>query len=332
MERARSATPLPAEALLEVRGLSVTLRGARPPLKLVEDFACRLAPGETLCLVGESGCGKSLSALALPGLLPPELERTSECLRWRGREIGELPERALRRLRGAEIAFVFQEPLSSLNPVLTIGTQITEVLRTHRRLSRGAARERALALLDEVGVPAPAERIGAYPHELSGGLRQRALIAMALACDPALLIADEPTTALDVSRQAQVLALLAELQRRRGLALLFITHDFGVVAQLGGRVLVMYAGEVVEAGPTASVLAAPAHPYTRALLASLPRLDRKCATAGIPGAVPPPGRAPQGCRFRERCALARPACAAPQALRPLSAARAVRCWLAEVET
>ncbi|MBM4116323.1 ABC transporter ATP-binding protein [bacterium] len=324
-----SATPPAAAALLEVSGLSVAIRGARPPLRLVEDFACRLAPGQTLSLVGESGCGKSLSALALPGLLPPDLERTSERLLWRGREIGGLAERERRRLRGAEIAFVFQEPLSSLNPVLTIGTQITEVLRAHRRLGRAAARARALALLAEVGVPAPAERLGAYPHELSGGLRQRALIAMALACDPALLIADEPTTALDVSLQAQVLALLAELQRRRGLALLFITHDFGVVSQLGGRVLVMYAGEVVESAPTAALLEAPAHPYTRALLASLPRLDRKCEATGIPGSVPAPGRAPAGCRFRDRCGLARAGCGEPQILRPLGAGRAARCWLAE---
>jgi peptide/nickel transport system ATP-binding protein len=324
-----SAQPGPeAGALLSLQGLSVELRGARPPLVLVEDVDLELAAGETLCLVGESGCGKSLTALALPGLLPPELVRRSRRLLWRGREIGALGEREQRRLRGAEMAFVFQEPMTSLNPVLTIGTQIGEGLRTHRRLSPAAARARAAELLAEVGVPAAAERLRAYPHELSGGLRQRALIAMALACDPALLIADEPTTALDVSLQAQVLALLAALQQRRGLALLFITHDLAVVAELGGRVLVMYAGQVVEAAPAAALFAAPAHPYTRALLASLPRIDRRSPLTGIPGNVPPAGRAPAGCRFRDRCPLAAAGCAEPQSLRPLAAGRAVRCWLA----
>jgi oligopeptide/dipeptide ABC transporter ATP-binding protein len=321
-----------AGSLLSLQGLSVELCGRRPPLVLVEDLDLDLAAGATLCLVGESGCGKSLTALALPGLLPPGLVRRSRRFLWRGREIGVLGEREQRRLRGAEMAVVFQEPMTSLNPVLTIGTQIGEGLRAHRRLSRAAARARSGELLAEVGVPAAAARLGAYPHELSGGLRQRALIAMALACDPALLIADEPTTALDVSLQAQVLALLGDLQRRRGLALLFITHDLAVVAELGGRVLVMYAGQVVETAPAAALFAAPAHPYTRALLASLPRIDRRSPLAGIPGSVPPAGRAPAGCRFRDRCPLARADCAEPQVLRALTADRAVRCWLAEAES
>ena len=324
-----SAQALPApEPLLSLRGLRVELRGARPPLALVDGLDLELDAGQTLCLVGESGCGKSLTALALPGLLPPELVRRSERFRWRGREIGALGEREQRRLRGAEMAFVFQEPMTSLNPVLTIGMQIGEGLRAQRGRSRAAARARAAALLAEVGVPAPAQRLRAYPHELSGGLRQRALIAMALACDPALLIADEPTTALDVSLQAQVLTLLAALQERRGLALLFITHDLAVVAELGGHVLVMYAGQVVESAPAAALFAAPAHPYTQALLASLPRIDQRSPLAGIPGSVPPAGRAPRGCRFRDRCPLARTGCAGPQALRPLAANHAARCWLA----
>ncbi len=324
-----SAQALPApEPLLSLGGLRVELRGVRPPLALVDGIDLELHAGQTLCLVGESGCGKSLSALALPGLLPPELVRRSERFLWRGREIGGLGEREQRRLRGAEMAFVFQEPMTSLNPVLTIGTQIGEGLRAQRGLSRAAARARAAELLAEVGVPAPVQRLRAYPHELSGGLRQRALIAMALACDPALLIADEPTTALDVSLQAQVLALLAALRERRGLALLFITHDLAVVAELGGEVLVMYAGQIVESAPAPALFATPAHPYTQALLASLPRIDRRSPLAGIPGSVPPPGRAPRGCRFRDRCPQARAGCAEPQALRPLAADHAVRCWLA----
>ncbi|MCB1161589.1 MAG: ABC transporter ATP-binding protein [Candidatus Latescibacteria bacterium] len=316
--------------MLRVRGLRVEHAGHRPPLALVDGVDLALDAGETVCLVGESGCGKSLSALSLPGLLPAGLRRRSESLRWRGREIGALDERALRRLRGAEIGVVFQEPMTSLNPVLRVATQIGEVLREHRGLGRREARARAEQLLAEVGVPAPGARLDSYPHELSGGLRQRVMIAMALACDPALLIADEPTTALDVSLQAQVLALLAGLRERRGLALLFITHDLGVVAALGGRVMVMYAGQVVETGPAATLLAAPAHPYTRALLASLPRVDRRVAMAGIPGSVPPAGRAPAGCRFRDRCGLARPGCERPQTLTPLDAegSLSARCWLA----
>ena len=311
--------------LLTVEGLSVASGGPRDSLPLLDGVGFELDVGETLCLVGESGCGKSLTALAIPRLLPPGLRVVEGSLRWRGRDLAAMGEAELRALRGDGIGFIFQEPMSSLNPVLKLGTQIVETLRAHRSLSRQAARGRAAELLAEAGVPGAAERLDSYPHELSGGLRQRATIAMALACDPDLLIADEPTTALDVSVQAQILALLRGLRERRGLALLLITHDLGVVAELGQRVLVMYAGQIVEDASAAALFAEPRHPYTRALLASLPRLDGPGAPSGIPGVVPSPGQAPSGCRFRDRCTLAAPCCAEPQILRALATGRAVRC-------
>ena len=317
--------------LLEVGGLDVSVAGPGGPVRLVDGVSFSLRAGETLCLVGESGCGKSLTALSVPGLLPAGLTRGAEHLRWRGRDLTALGERAMRAIRGDEIGFIFQEPMSSLNPVLDVGTQIAEVLVAHRGMGRGAARARAAELLAEVGVPGAASRLRSFPHELSGGLRQRVMIAMALACDPALLIADEPTTALDVSIQAQVLGLLDELRRRRELALLLITHDLGVVAELGHRVLVMYAGQIVEEASVAELFAAPAHPYTRALLDSLPRIDRRAPREGIAGSVPAAGRAPSGCRFRDRCPLAQPPCAEPQVLRPVGGGRRLRCCLAGEE-
>jgi len=314
-------------SLLAVADLRVGFPHEGGHLAAVDGISLDLAAGGTICLVGESGCGKTLTALAIMGLLPPAARRLGGSLRLGGRELTSLPERARRRLRGAEMAMIFQEPMTSLNPVLTVGVQITEALRRRGRLGRRRARERAAALLAEVGVPEPAARLDSYPHELSGGLRQRVMIAMALAGDPALLVADEPTTALDVTVQAQVLAKLRELRERRGLALLLITHDLGVVAQVGGRVLVMYAGQVVEAAPAADLFAAPRHPYTRGLLASLPRPDRPPRPlAAIPGTVPRPGRWPDGCRFRDRCSLAEPACGDGQALRTIGGGRALRCW------
>jgi peptide/nickel transport system ATP-binding protein len=308
--------------LLSLRGLRVEAPGA---LALVEEIEFEIRAGETLCLVGESGCGKSLTALSIPRLLPAGLHMAAGDIRWRGRELTRLDEAALRGLRGAEIGFIFQEPMSSLNPVLTVGVQIAETLLAHGKADRAAARRRAGELLAEVGVPDPVGRLSNYPHELSGGLRQRVMIAMALACDPALLIADEPSTALDVSVQAQVLELLRSLCERRGLALLLITHDLGVVAELGQRVLVMYAGQIVEAASVAELFAAPLHPYTRALMDSLPRLEGEAMPTGIPGAVPRPGLAPAGCRFRDRCTLAASVCEEEQPLRELGGGRALRC-------
>jgi oligopeptide/dipeptide ABC transporter ATP-binding protein len=263
------------------------------------------------------------------GLLPRGIAAAAGSVRWRGGEVLGLPERRRRALRGGEMAMIFQEPLSCLNPVLRVGTQIGEALRLHAGLGRRAARRRAAELLDEVGVPDPRGRLDAYPHELSGGLRQRALIATALAGDPALLVADEPTTALDVTIQAQVLELLARLRDRRGLGILLITHDLGLVAELGDTVSVLYAGQVVESAPAAVLLARPAHPYTRGLLASLPRVEGAGGPLpAIPGSVPGPGPLPPGCRFRPRCAEAAAGCEREQALAG-AGERALRCHRAE---
>jgi oligopeptide/dipeptide ABC transporter ATP-binding protein len=319
----------PRAPLLEARGLCVQLRTPGGWVAAVDGLDLVVAAGETLGLVGESGCGKTLAALALMGLLPPAARLAGGSLRFAGEEIGALPESGRRRLRGSRMAMVFQEPTTCLNPVLNVQTQLTEGIRLHLGLGRAAARERALALLTEVGVPDPARRLRSFPHELSGGLRQRVMIAMALACDPDLLIADEPTTALDMTIQAQVLAKIAALQERRGLAVLLITHDLGIVAQMARRVCVMYAGQVVEEAPVEALFAAPRHPYTRGLLASLPRWDRPPALlAGIPGSVPAPGQAPAGCRFRDRCSLAEARCAQEQLLEPGGDGRRLRCWKA----
>ncbi|MDX2193587.1 MAG: ABC transporter ATP-binding protein [Gemmatimonadales bacterium] len=315
-------------ALLGVEALSVAVPARDGEARAVEDVSFTIAPGEFVALVGESGGGKSLTALALLGLLPPPARIAAGHVRLEGRDLVTLESAALRAVRGRRVAMTFQEPLASLTPVLPVGAQVREVLEAHR-LARGAeARARAVALLDEVGIPDPAQRYDAFPHQLSGGLRQRVLLALALAAEPALLVADEPTTALDVTVQAQVLALLQRLRRDRGLGVLFVTHDLGLVAEQADRVLVMYAGRIVEAGPTAALFARPAHPYTRALLAAVPRLDGPPAPpVPIPGAVPAPGAWPPGCRFAPRCQAAHDACAASPPLRPAADGHAAACWL-----
>jgi len=323
----------PAEAapvLLEVDGLVVEFsRGARA-VRVVDGVQLRVSAGATVGLVGESGCGKSVTALALLGLVPPPGRIAGGSVRLQGRELVGAPAHELRRVRGDRVAMIFQEPMTALNPVFPVGEQVAEVLRTHRGASRREAAARAVEALREVGIPAPEERAARYPHELSGGMRQRVLVAMALACDPALLVADEPTTALDVTVQAQLLALLRRQQQARGMALLLITHDLGVVAESCEQVVVMYAGRVVERAPAAALFAAPAHPYTAGLLRSLPRgrtVDGpRTPLAAIPGAVPAPGAWPTGCRFRERCPRATPRCAAElPALRPVRAGGEVAC-------
>ena len=320
-------------ALLEVDALSVEIPVSAGPLRAVREVSFSLERGETLCLVGESGCGKSLTALALMGLLPRRAVRRAHRLAFEGRDLLSLDERAMSDLRGDRVAMVFQEPMTALNPVYTIGNQLVETLLRHRPMSGSAARDRAVEHLERVGIPAAASRLGHYPHQLSGGLRQRVMIAMALLCEPDLLIADEPTTALDVTLQAQILALVARLQRELGLALLLITHDLGIVAHVARRVAVMYAGEVVETGSVAEVLTAPRHPYTQGLLACVPvpgKMAPDAPLGTIPGIVPSLIGEIAGCAFRERCPQAVEACAGrhPEPV-PLGPGRAARCLLLE---
>ncbi len=316
-------------SLLLVTDLRVTLRTSRGPADALRGVSFALDKGETAGLIGESGCGKSITALALMGLLP-EGARVAGSIRFDGRELTTLDESALCSLRGRRIGMVFQEPMTALNPLHTVGHQIAEPLRLHLGLSPRDARARALELLQRVRLPEAARRLDAYPHQLSGGQRQRIVIAIALACGPDLLIADEPTTALDVTVQREVLDLIAELVAERGMALLLISHNLGVMARTVRELMVMYGGSVVESGPTGSVFRRLAHPYTRALFASRPRLGlaRGTRLATIAGRVPELADLPAGCPFADRCAhvidACRPAMPAPVAVTPVHAARCIR--------
>ncbi len=312
-------------AVLDLRGLTVEIDTPHGPIHPVRDVSLQVFPGETLAIVGESGSGKSVTSLAITGLLPGAARVISGAACLDGTDLLRLSEDRLRNLRGAAMAMVFQDPGSSLNPVHRIGDQIAEAIIAHRPMPRAQATSAALALLQRVGIPDPARRLRAFPHELSGGMRQRVMIAIAIANGPRLLIADEPTTALDVTIQAQVLDLLADLKRERGLALLFITHSLPVVAEIADRVAVMYAGEIVETGPTAEVFLNPRHPYTAALLRSAPVEDGP-APEGIAGVVPPPTALPPGCIFAPRCDRAAPVCTTTHpALEAAGEGRAVRC-------
>ena len=295
--------------LLEVRDLRVTLQTARGPADALRGVSFAMARGDTVGLIGESGCGKSITALALMGLLP-EGARIAGSIRLHGQELTALPEAGLCTLRGNRIGMVFQEPMTALNPLHTVGRQIAEPLRLHKGLSAAAARAQALRLLERVQLPQAAQRLDAYPHQLSGGQRQRVVIAIALACGPDLLVADEPTTALDVTIQREVLDLIRELVREDGMGLLLISHDLGVMADTVQRLLVMYGGTVVESGPTAEVFDRLAHPYSRGLFAARPRigLPRGTRLATIPGRVPELSDLPPGCPFADRCALVVDAC------------------------
>ena len=298
-------------ALLELRRLAVSFSTDDGTVRAVDGIDLSLERGRTLGLVGESGCGKSVTSLAVMGLLPPENSKVEGEVRFEGRDLLGLGAREIRDLRGARLAMIFQEPMTSLNPSYTIGDQIMEAIQRHQGLSAAAARARAIDMLRLVRIPSPEKRVDDYPHKLSGGMRQRAMIAMALACGPQLLIADEPTTALDVTIQAQILDLLRGLRRETGTAIILITHDLGVVAEMADDVAVMYAGQIVERAPVASLFARPEHPYTVGLLGSIPRLDEKRERLpSIEGRVPDMTRPPAGCRFAARCPFVEPACRA----------------------
>lgn len=322
--------------LLSVSDLRVSFQTDAGVARAVDGVSFTVSAGETVGLVGESGCGKSLTALSLLRLIPAggKLAPSSR-VEFEGADMLSIPDRELRAVRGRRMAMIFQEPMTALNPVLTVGDQVAEVVRVHTKRSRSEAWALAVAMLARVGIPDAAARAAQYPHELSGGMRQRVMIAMALVLDPALVIADEPTTALDVTIQAQILELLRELRERFGMAVLLITHDLGVVAEMASRVLVMYAGEIVEEAPVEALFARPVHPYTEGLLAAVPSLalaahNTQDRLRTIPGTVPPPTAWPSGCRFRDRCEHAWERCAneAP-ALLQIETAHRVRCHLVQ---
>ncbi len=316
------------DALLEVDGLTTVFDSERGQARAVDGVSFSIGAGETLGVVGESGCGKSVTALSIMRLVPSPPGRIAGGeVRFGGRDLLRLRDGEMREIRGSQIAMVFQEPMTSLNPVFTVGSQVAEAIRIHRRLGKSEAQAEAVRMLETVEIPDAAARARDYPHQLSGGMRQRVMIAMALSCSPRLLIADEPTTALDVTIQAQILDLLASLKASLGMAMMLITHDLGVVAEHADRLMVMYAGRVIEEGPTAEVLAAPMHPYTRGLLASQPefgRLGEPLKT--VPGMVPALTQLPSGCSFGDRCDLARPACSQEvPALRTVTAEHRAAC-------
>jgi peptide/nickel transport system ATP-binding protein len=298
-------------ALLEIRDLQTTFSTPAGEARAVDGVSLSLDATRTLGLVGESGCGKTMTALSIMRLVPPPGRIVAGRIELDGRDLLRLSERAMRAVRGAAIAMIFQEPMTSLNPVFTVGNQIAEAIRLHQDAPRAAARAQAIEMLRTVEIPEPERRYDEYPHHLSGGMRQRVMIAMALSCRPRILIADEPTTALDVTIQAQILDLLGGLQRRLGMALLLVTHDLGVVAERADAVAIMYAGRVVEYGAVADVFNRPLHPYTRGLLHSIPKIGaaRQRRLDAIPGMVPDLLQVPSGCRFRDRCTLAIDACA-----------------------
>jgi oligopeptide/dipeptide ABC transporter ATP-binding protein len=318
-------------ALLDVRDLRVSFPDGAGRIHPVDGVSFTIERGKTLALVGESGCGKSLTSLALLRLIPPpgRIDDGSS-VTLDGTDLLSLKPDALRAIRGRRIAMIFQDPMTSLNPVFRIGDQITEVMHAHFKMSKQDAREQAVLLLQEVGIPDPDERLRAYPHQLSGGMRQRVMIAIALAGQPELLIADEPTTALDVTVQAQILELLDHLRRTRDMAMLLITHDLGIVAGRADHVAVMYAGQLIETAPTRELFDRPSHPYTQGLFASVPRLSGPVGRLmPIAGTVPPPNAWPAGCRFRPRCPIKHPKSETMPPMLRAGPEHEMRCWLAE---
>jgi peptide/nickel transport system ATP-binding protein len=317
-------------ALLRTAGLRVEIPTRHGVLLALDDVSFSIAPGEILGFVGESGAGKSLTGMAILGLLDPPARVAAGEVWLSGRRIDSLPAREMRRVRGKEIGAVFQDPLMSLNPLLTIGDQLVETIRTHLPVTRSEAAERAIALMRAVGIPAAEARFAAYPHQFSGGMRQRIVIALALCAEPRLIVADEPTTALDVSIQAQVLEVLKGLCRERGAAMLLVTHDMGVIAETADRVCVMYAGRIVEMGTVEDVIRAPVHPYTRGLMAAIPSLSAQVETlAQIDGAMPRLNARPSGCAFHPRCSDAVAQCSVQTPHAESLGRREVACWVAQ---
>ena len=323
-----SATP--TSRLLDISNLEVRFRTGGQEVAVVDGISFHINERETLGVVGESGCGKSVTSLSIMGLVPnPPGRVAGGSIDFAGRDLLQLRERDMRRIRGNEISMIFQEPMTSLNPVFTVGRQIDEVLHLHNRMSRPEARERSIGMLERVGIPRPAAIYESYPYQLSGGMRQRVMIAIGLACEPRLLIADEPTTALDVTIQAQILDLMRDLRDTTDTATLFITHDLGVVAEMCDRVVVMYAGQVVEEAPVDDLFNNTQHPYTLGLMASMPDASRKVERLqAIPGQVPPPGSVARGCRFAERCDQVMPRCREEMPpLYRIDQGHTSRCWL-----
>jgi len=316
------------DPILSVKDLRVEIPVGAGLLKPVRGISFDLQKGETLCIVGESGCGKSLTSLALMGLLPKVARRAGDQLRFAGRDIMGLKERQMAKLRGQDISMIFQEPMTSLNPAYTIGDQLTEGMIRHKRVSRAEARDRAVFLLEKVGITAAASRLSQYPHQLSGGLRQRVMIAMSLMCGPDLIIADEPTTALDVTIQAKILRMIKDLQAEFGMAMIFITHDLGVVARIADKIAVMYAGTIVETGTAQQIFDAPTHPYTKGLLSCIPvpgKTERGSRLGAVPGVVPSLIGGVEGCGFASRCPVRQAACGSEPELTDRGAGHACRC-------
>ncbi|HEY0372953.1 MAG TPA: ABC transporter ATP-binding protein [Thermoanaerobaculia bacterium] len=332
--RVADADVNPAEALLEVKNLRTTFFTADGSVDAVDNVSFNVRRGEAVALVGESGCGKSVTAMSIMRLVAVPGKITGGEIRFKGRDLASLSEKEMRGVRGNDIAMVFQEPMTSLNPVFKIGAQVAEAIRIHRKVGKKEAWKQAGDMLDLVSIPDPHKRLHDYPHQLSGGMRQRVMIAIALSCDPELLIADEPTTALDVTIQAQIMELLASLQKKLGLAVLLITHDLGVVAEFCERVIVMYTGRVVEEAPVRALFKNPAHPYTRGLLRSLPSINAgdtpgtRTRLATIEGMVPPLTALPQGCKFNPRCPDVMEICLGNEpALMPVGEGQSARCYL-----
>ncbi len=317
--------------LLEIAGLSVNFLTPAGALRAVDDLSITVREGRVLGLVGESGCGKTMTALSIMNLVPPPGRITAGQVLFEGRDLLTLPREEMRKIRGARIAMIFQEPMTALNPVFTIGNQISEVLTAHERITKNDALSRSVELLRSVGIPSPEKRIHEYPHQLSGGMRQRVMIAMAIACRPALVLADEPTTALDVTIQAHILELLTRIQAEMGMAMILVTHDMGLIAERAHEVAVMYAGRIVEQADTRSLFASPAHPYTRGLLASIPRPGetKRQRLRTIAGTVPRLSDLPKGCAFQPRCDIKTGECETVPDLVEIAPGHKVRCWKAK---